>query len=165
VLAAPGVIVSAANKGDFFVSQAGIQEQLAQVFLGGNGLGEHHGLAAAAAVAAQIEYNADSVLEGTGFGVVWERSCASDKALDTSQLRGDRLAIGSDGSILARFFDIFIFLKVAEHLARVVHRLLTGAQTAQPRSHVLEVRRQRRDRGCCKKPSRAKDSAWLTGSG
>ena len=48
------VIVGAAKQCDFFVSEASIEEQLPQVLLGGDRLGEDHGLATGATVTTQI---------------------------------------------------------------------------------------------------------------
>ena len=57
------VIVHAAEQGDVFVAEADGEKQASQVLLGGDRLGEHDGLAAAATVPPQIENHLDRFLE------------------------------------------------------------------------------------------------------
>ena len=69
--------------------QADIEQQLPQVFLRGDRLGEHDGLAAAATVPPQIENHLDRFLERARLGIVRKRSRAGDKILDADQLGGE----------------------------------------------------------------------------
>ncbi len=142
----PGVIVGAPKQGDVIVSEASAEKQVSQVLLGGDGLGEHDGLAATATITTQIENDSDGVLERARFGIVRKGSGASDKALDASQLGRDRLTIGRNGQILAGLFDPLFFLQIVEHLDHIVGDALTRPEPAEPRGNVLQTCSQRGDR-------------------
>ena len=102
--------------------QTDVEQQRSQVLLRGDRLGEHDRLAAAAAVAAEIEDHPNRVLKRARLGIVRQRSRAGDEALDTSQLASDRLAIDRGGRFLDGFLDLVFVLEVAEHRRSLFRR-------------------------------------------
>jgi hypothetical protein len=140
------VIVVAAEQGDVLLAEAHGEEKTAQVLLGGDRLGEHHGLAAAAAVSAEIQDDSYRVLKGPRFRIVWKRFRSSDEVLDTSQLAGDCLAINRDGRVLSGFLDFVFILEVMEIIIRDPGAV-AGIETTQSCGDVFQARSERWNRG------------------
>ena len=66
------VIVITSEERHVLVPETDVEEQPPHVLLRGDGLGEHYRLAAAAAVAAEIQDDSYRVLKGPGFRIVWK---------------------------------------------------------------------------------------------
>ena len=139
------VIVVPPKERDVLVAEADVEEQPPQVLLRGDGLGEHDRLAAAAAVATEIEDDSYRVLKRPRFRIVRKGLRARDEVLDTRQLAGDRLAIDRDGRVLGGFLDFVFILEVVEIIVRDPGAV-AGIETAQPRGDVLQARGERWNR-------------------
>ena len=111
------MIVHAAKQRDIFIAQSGVHEQRSQVLLGGDGFGEHHGLAAAGAVSPEVEDHLDGILERAGFGVVRQGTRAGYEALDPGEFGSARRGRRTRASALEASSDVHVLVfQIAQHV-------------------------------------------------
>ena len=153
-LARARMIVDTAEKGDLLVLKPIVEEQLPQVLLGRDRLGEDHGFAAAGSVAATIEDEPDRLQERARLGVARQGARASEEVLHAGQLGQDASAIHWRSLLgFDRLRQLLLVLQVAQvaqvaqHRGRSVLGIPPSRQPAEPGGHVLQARGERGDRG------------------
>src|SRR5436190_18557530 len=141
----PIVIVRPSKQGHVLVTESHVEEQFSQVLLRRDGLGEHHRLAAATAVATEVEDHANRVLEGARLCVVRKGSSTSHEVLDQRQLSRDSTLVGRRGLLFTCLLDVLVVLQIPEVICRY-GSAFPRLEATKPCGHVLEACSERGNR-------------------